>query len=141
MQRVSFILIAALALLLAACGQAEPTPTPVTVGFTFGNEFVFEPAALTVEVGAPVTLNLDNSASGLEHSFVLVAQGTDLTQPETTVETQALGGINSGKVAPGETATYSFAAPAPGVYQYVCTVAGHITGGMVGTLTVTPLGN
>jgi len=39
-------------------------------------------------------------------------------------------------LGPGETATVTFTAPAPGVYDYICTFPGHALAGMRGTLTV-----
>jgi uncharacterized cupredoxin-like copper-binding protein len=40
-------------------------------------------------------------------------------------------------VAPGETSSGTFTAPAePGTYVVACLVAGHVAGGMLGTLTV-----
>jgi uncharacterized cupredoxin-like copper-binding protein len=141
MRRITFLSVLALTgLLLAACGgAAAPTPTPKTVDFNFSNNLVFEPKTFSAETGAQVTLNLNNANAGLEHSFVLVPAGTDLTQSDDAINAQAIGGVNSGKVAPGATQTYTFVAPNPGTYTYVCTVPGHAAAGMVGELTVTAL--
>ena len=84
--------------------------------------------------GAPVTV-LFNNTGALEHNWELVAGDAD---PLTVTPEDTINGATSGVIAGGTTATFSFTAPAPGTYQYVCTVPGHAAGGMVGTFTVTP---
>ena len=131
-----------LALVLAACGGSESEtvadagPEPVTVNFEFTNEFMFMPDTISAESGAEVTINMDNTGSALEHSFMVVPADLDLTLSDAEIEAQAINGINSGAVTPGESTTYTFTAPAAGEYKFVCTVPGHIAGGMVGDFTV-----
>jgi uncharacterized cupredoxin-like copper-binding protein len=143
MKKLLIILsVSLLALVLAACGgsESEPVadagPEPVTVDFQFTNEFMFMPDTISAESGAEVTINMDNTESALEHSFMVVPADTDLTMSDAEIEAVAVNGINSGAVAPGETTTYTFTAPDAGEYKFVCAVPGHIAGGMVGDLTV-----
>lgn len=120
-----------LVLLLAACGPGGPQP--VSLNFTGTDSFEFNPRTATAQTGSEVTVTLDNTGI-LEHSWTLVGQGVD---PLTATEADVLGSAGSGVVPGGGNSTFTFTAPAPGAYIYVCTVPGHAAGGMVGTLTVT----
>src|SRR5512132_2469946 len=67
-QRKSSILAVVFIWLLSACGQSQSaasSPLMATVG---AKEFAFTPAALTVTVGQPVTINFQNSGS-VEHDW------------------------------------------------------------------------
>jgi plastocyanin len=127
-------LIGVVALLLAACGGGEPeAPPPVSITVEAADTFQFSPPTLSVTAGGEVNLTLKNTG-GLDHNFVLVGQNAD---PLTVTEADALGGVNAGTVGAGGEKSFTFTAPTAGTYQYVCTVAGHAAGGMVGTLTTT----
>ncbi|MCW5847649.1 MAG: hypothetical protein KIS95_10490 [Anaerolineae bacterium] len=126
-------------LLLAACGGGgggEATaPEPVSLAFAGLDEFRYDPETASVAAGAPVTVTFNNEGA-LEHDWMLVAEGTDLSA--LTAEDALLPEAHSGVIAAGESNTFSFTAPAAGTYQIVCTVPGHAPAGMVGTFTVTP---
>lgn len=128
-----------LMLVLAACGGSEPeAPSAVAFDYAMTTEFVFDPANITVQTGTPVSINLDNTASTLSHSWVLVKKGAvpdDATLEE--IESQAIARANSGEVAAGDTFSINFPAPEPGAYEFVCSVAGHLAGGMKGNFVVT----
>lgn len=127
-RRIIIALLAALCLMLAACG---PSTAELSAGMT---DFEFTPASWMVPGGAEVTLTLSNNGT-VDHNWVLMAQGYTAEAPfderdqenvyfETTVE-------------PGQTETVTFTAPeSPGPYQVVCSIAGHLEAGMEGTLTV-----
>lgn len=68
MRKIGWItLLAAIALVLAACGsQAPPEPLELTIDMT---EYAFEPADLEFQVGQEVTLHLTNSGA-LEHEIM-----------------------------------------------------------------------
>lgn len=120
---------------LTACGgetEAAPEPEGVTLSISGYDTFAYDPDAVSVPTGSEVTLNFKNEG-GLDHNFVLVSNSAD---PLTVTEANAIGGINAGTVSGGGETTLTFTAPPPGSYQYVCTIAGHAAGGMVGTLTV-----
>ena len=135
------LLLPLTALVLAACGgggeaaSESDSSGPVLVRETVLAEdsFVFDPDAMTVPTGANVTISLENEGT-LEHSWVLVDGDLD---PLEVTDADAINGASSGNVAGGDSARFSFEAQAPGDYQYVCTIAGHAEGGMVGTFTVT----
>ncbi len=128
--------VSAFLFLLAACGgTAEPAgPEPVSLAFTGGDEFRYDPDSATVASGADVTVTYEN-VGALEHNWLLISDRVDAT---TATETDAIGGATSGVIPGGTSATFNFVAPPAGDYQYVCTVPGHAAAGMVGTLTVTP---
>ena len=124
----------AIAWSLAACGGSEPSaPPPVSLTVEGLDTFQYDPATLSVPAGTEVMLTFKNSG-GLDHNFILVSESTDVL---SVTEADALGGINAGTVAGGNETTFTFTAPAAGTYKYVCTIAGHAVGGMVGTLTTT----
>lgn len=133
------ILTMLLALLVAACGGGEPEgPQTQVITYSFSGEFVFDPATLTAKSGDNMRITLDNSNSSLEHSWILVPSGIDVAASPEEIEAQAVSAdTNSGIIAVGDSKTINFTAPDPGAYEFVCTVAGHLAGGMVGKLTVT----
>ncbi|RMG97333.1 MAG: hypothetical protein D6706_08790 [Chloroflexi bacterium] len=129
------VLVTAVALVACGGGASEPSgPEPVSFTVKGFDEFKFDPADLTVQSGAEVTLTFENEGA-LEHSWVLVSGDAD---PITVTDADAIAGISSGKVAGGESTTFTFTAPEAGTYTIVCTVPGHAAGGMVGKLTVNP---
>ena len=135
--------VSAIALLmmafLAACGGGEPeTPDPIEVIFDLTTEFIFEPALVTAKTETPITLRLNNANSAVSHSWVLVPGDIDTSATTAEIEEMALSDrLNSGEIAAGENTSLNFTAPAPGRYKYVCLIAGHLEGGMVGDLVVT----
>ncbi len=133
----ALLLALLLVLFLAACGgdeggNGDTGPEDATLSFSGNDSFEFDPASASAPAGANVTVNFDN-VGALEHSWVLMTSDID---PLTATEADALNNASSGVVPPGESTSFSFTAPDPGTYQYVCTVPGHAAGGMVGTLTV-----
>lgn len=120
---------------MVACGGTEETaaPEPVNISVRGTDAFIFDPADITVQSGQDVVLTFEN-AGALEHSWVLVPTRVEAVE---ATEEDAIRGISTGLVDGGESNTITFAAPAAGTYQIVCTVAGHAAGGMVGELTVT----
>jgi uncharacterized cupredoxin-like copper-binding protein len=138
MLRKIVVLLAVLAVcgLLAACGGGggDAAPEPVTLSFSGLDEFRYDPESASAPTGAQVTVNFSN-AGALEHDWMLVAEGTDVNT--VTAENALMPEAHSGVLPPGESNSFTFTAPAPGTYQYICTVAGHAPAGMVGTFTVT----
>jgi len=92
---------------------ATPAPSSVTVTLT---EFAISPADVVVAPGGRIILI---NAGAAEHNFVV--EGTDIASP---------------MLAPGARTELSIGDLAPGLYGTLCTVPGHDTGGMRGTLTV-----
>jgi uncharacterized cupredoxin-like copper-binding protein len=120
-------------------GGAAPAGAASTVETKTLDTFQFEPKAWTVSAGGDVTVELDNSTSTLEHSWVLMTKDSTLADAQALLNTatdksQILFEMN---VAPGQTASDSFTAPAEaGEYIVACHIPGHAAGGMIGTLTV-----
>ena len=130
MRKIQLILgLALLALLLAACGGQEQ----FALQFDGNDMFQFSPATAVVSTGAAVTVTFNNTGV-LEHNWTLIPNDVD---PLQATDSDGLAGAVSGPVASGGSAVFTFTAPAPGEYKFVCTVPGHAVGGMVGTLTVT----
>lgn len=124
------IVLAAMALLLAACGGGGSKS--VALSFEGDDTFHYTPASATVSAGDEVEVTLNN-AGALEHSWELVPDDVDLA---TVTDADAINNASVGTVAPGESGTVTFTAPAAGTYKFVCTVPGHAAAGMVGTFTV-----
>lgn len=126
MKRRSVYWLAVLALLavpvLAACGGggggggSSAAADAVKVEMT---EFAFSPDTLTAKVGEPLKLNLVNEGS-VVHDFVIEATGT-----------------SSGELAAGESKVVEVTFQEAGEYDFICSVPGHATSGMVGKITVT----
>ena len=93
-----------------------PPPGPLSVTST---EFAFSPSSLSAAAGT-VTVTVTN-AGQLAHTFTI-------------------DGLVNVEVAPGETRTVSFNAPA-GSYRFYCAVSGHDGAGMAGTLVVSAPGS
>lgn len=121
-----------LAMLVAACGgDAAPTdPSPeVTV---FMRDYSYSPAEVAVAEGAEITLEVRN-AGDVVHSWVLLDEGVRVESLSEYDESMALVHLEAEE---GEVATAVFDAPAPGTYQVICTITGHLSSGMEGTLVV-----
>lgn len=119
----------ALSLALAACG---PKKASISASMT---EFMYEPESWTVPAGAEVTLTLTNNGS-VEHEWLLLDAGVTIVPPfDEEAVTDSI--LVDQDVDAGASATVVFTAPTtPGNYEVVCGVAGHIEGGMTGTLIV-----
>jgi len=152
------ILIAAVALLMAAC---RPTSAAVTVGgtdsagqadevaggekvavgsvggtaLTVGaDEFVFRPDTWRVPAGQDVTVTIDNHGA-IEHNWVILTAGTDISKAAEFSDDMVL--FDFGSIAAGVLATRTFNVPG-GTYQVICDIPGHLDGGMHGMLIVEP---
>jgi uncharacterized cupredoxin-like copper-binding protein len=154
-------LVAAAAVLLAACGHAGPAgpappagppprqaarPVPATgvVEVAMNDRFRFVPAAIVVAAGETVTFAVTNRGR-LEHEFVLgdraeQAAHEQSMQAPTGAHDHGIGhasrGSGSVDVPPGQTKLLSWTFRRPGVVIYGCHVTGHYGRGMRGTVTV-----
>jgi uncharacterized cupredoxin-like copper-binding protein len=128
--RPRLVLVTALALSTAACtGSAEPNPpatgegehaAAVSIEVTL-SDFAITPSHLEGPAGAPLTFAVRNDGAAA-HTFGVVAGGQ-------TRETAS--------IAPGAQATLEVPALEAGAYDVLCTVPGHDSLGMTGTLTLT----
>lgn len=131
---VRLLLFVLVALTIVACGRGgEEGPAAQSFTVTGDDAFVYSPNSLSAPTGSEVTVTFQN-IGGLDHNWILVSDDVDVL---TVTEADALAGANTGMVTGGSEKTFTFFAPEPGTYKFVCTVAGHAAGGMVGTFTVT----
>ena len=117
----------------SACGsQQEPTSTAppedpdVTVALT---AYRFGPADLTFPAGDTVTVEVRNFDS-IGHDWALL---TTTVEGEAEFRHDMIAERIEVRASAVERLT--FQVPEPGVYQIVCTIGGHISQGMIGTLT------
>jgi uncharacterized cupredoxin-like copper-binding protein len=133
-KQLGTLILAAGVALTTACGAtvatggpgasvAIPAPVPTAgvqqVTLTVGSAMTFAPSSLVVGAGQPVELSLRNGG-GIPHDFTL-AEGA--SHP---VKIEAQG---------GQTARGTFTIDTPGTYAFACSVPGHATAGMRGTIT------
>ena len=90
------------------------------VTFNVGNSMNFEPKNIALKAGQPVKVTLHNSGF-IEHDFTL-------SSGAATPVTIATNG--------GQTADATFSIDRPGTYTFICSVSGHESAGMRGTLAV-----
>jgi iron uptake system component EfeO len=115
-------LVTVLGIGLAACSGsgAGPASSPASVVDISAFEYAFDPSTVEVHEG-PVTFEVTNTGT-VEHEFeILNADGGVVDEVEGLV--------------PGLTRDLTVDLQ-PGIYTYVCRIAGHEQAGMTGTLTV-----
>ena len=124
-----------------ASGGSTETETqlaagPVVIAISaVGNDLAFDTKSLSVKSGDEVTVNFGNPSTANSHNFVIVQDGT---KDDVARDGLAAGAdnewikpdddriiANTVLIGPGGTGDVTFAAPAPGAYQFVCTFPGH----------------
>ncbi len=135
------------ALTLVTCGGGASTGGTLNVG-TLGEQLAFNPATLPTVANAPTTVTFKNNSTSQQHNWVLVRGGDDLASQVDEAGLAAGPGkgyipddtskiiAHTNLLNAGQSGSVSFTAPAAGTYTYLCTVPGHYTAGMKGTLTV-----
>lgn len=127
---ISAAMLIAVLVLTACSSGGSSSGTSLTVTTT---EFAFNPANVSVPTGASVNLTLKNAGT-VEHTWVVLKQGVNVT---TATGLDPASIYFSSKVEPGQSASFTFTAPATaGDYEIICDLPGHLEGGMKGTLTV-----
>jgi uncharacterized cupredoxin-like copper-binding protein len=131
------LLMVVLAVALAACsGGGASTEIEADL-----KEFAFDPQSWEIPAGEQITITLTNSGT-IAHEWVLLKPGVTIASeadlPETEEELLSDFVYWEEEVEPGDTATFTFTAPAEGTYQIICAIEGHFGGGMEGSLTVVP---
>ena len=135
------LLLMIFSLLLVSC--AAPTAQKAEITLT-AKEFAFEPSAITVKAGQPVTLIIKNKGT-MEHDFVIEKIGVkDVATPADGGMNMDMGHDMTGMnydlhvaTMSGKTSTVTFTPLNAGTYEFFCTVKGHKEAGMTGTLVVT----
>ena len=120
-----FVLALILTLTLAACGSAASrSTTPKTVTLTL-NEFQFQPAEITTNVGQPIKLVLKNNGTVL-HDFVSTDAMVEVMEEHGAEHDMAGMQTNMhAAIEAGQQSTLEFKATQPGTYTFYCTIAGH----------------
>lgn len=147
MHPIRFPLLAAAALLVAACAggpsptlepsAAAPTAAAVTrINVTLTDRLTIEPSSMRVPSGVPVTFVVTN-AGVIDHEFFV---GDEVAQAEHERE-MAGGGMTHDEemgigLDPGETKELTITFADTGVLIAGCHVAGHYRAGMKATITV-----
>lgn len=127
------IAIAVFGIAASACGSSAPaTEIDVTL-----DEFKMSPTSWTVAAGEQITINITNDGT-VDHEWVILKNGVTIASeadlPETEEELLADFVYWEEEVESGDTATFTFTAPAAGTYQIVCAIEDHFNGGMEGEL-------
>lgn len=152
------------ALVLAGCGQKDPTPAsgspadapapaagPRVVEITANDQMKFSLATIEAKAGEQIKVVLTNAGTQpkevMGHNWVLLKAGSDATAfataatvaKETDYVPPALKDqviANIGTLGPRKSGEVTFTAPAAGEYPFLCTFPGHYLVGMKGTLIV-----
>lgn len=132
--KFSGILIVGL-LVLSGCG-GDDASTDISVELS---DFEFTPDDWTVPAGEEITIDITNDGS-VDHEWVILQDGVTIASeedlPETEEELLSDFVYWEEEVGAGETATFTFTAPAAGTYQIICAIETHFDAGMEGELTV-----
>jgi uncharacterized cupredoxin-like copper-binding protein len=131
-----FVLALILTFTLAACSSAASRSiTPETVTLTL-NEFQFQPAEITANVGQPIKLVLKNNGTVL-HDFVSTDAMVEVMEEHGAEHDMAGMQTNMhAAIEAGQQSKLEFKAIQPGTYTFYCTIAGHREAGMEGKLIV-----
>jgi uncharacterized cupredoxin-like copper-binding protein len=115
---------------MAGCGGAAPVRVQITIHYSH-----FDPAALSVPHGVPITFVLVNT-DPIDHEWIV---GDDALHQRHRTGTEPYHNARPTEVTipalSTKATTVTFATP--GTLKYICHLPGHEAFGMVGTLTVT----
>jgi azurin len=143
--------LAVLFLAMLALPPALRADADKKVQIQANDQMKFDVTSIDAAPGQKVTVTLTNVGKlpkvAMAHNFVLLKAGTDVSafaaaamiHQETGYVPPEMADkviIATKMLGPGETDTVTFIAPAPGVYDYICTFPGHALSGMRGTLNV-----
>ena len=125
----SVIVLAAAAAALAGSGPRPSTSIEIVIHYSR-----FEPSAITVPVGVPVTITLRND-DPIDHEWIV---GDDAVQAVHRVGTELLHPARPTEVVvpAGETRVTTVTFEQTGGLAYICHLPGHEAYGMVGTATI-----
>ncbi len=117
----------------AVARSTDPIIIPITIHFSH-----YDPAAVTVPVGRPVTFVITNT-DPIDHEWIV---GDAALHERHRTGTESFHNARPTEITiPARTerrTTVTF--EAPGALQYICHLPGHEAYGMVGTVTITPAG-
>ena len=129
-----WLVFVALAVALSACSDSVPTsteaPAPSADVVVSATEWRFVPSRMTAEAGSTIVVELRNEGT-------IIHDWTVLREPVVTESDYREGIRVAGVTAePGALERVMFEIPAVGEYQIICTIPGHFSSGMSGTLLV-----
>jgi len=123
-------LLLLLVAVVAGCGAAAPVRVEITIHYSH-----FDPSALTVPHGVPITFVLVNT-DPIDHEWIV---GDEALHQRHRTGTEPFHNARPTEVTilalTTKTTTVTFATS--GTLKYICHLPGHAAFGMVGTLTVT----
>lgn len=130
---INTVLAFALTLILTACGGgAAANKTTLVITAT---ESGYDSPTYTVPAGAQVDFTFKNTGN-LEHNFDIIKLGEHVASPFTDADNEKIfWKLDSVGAQQSKTATFT-APTAPGEYDIICSVPGHIEMGMHATLVV-----
>jgi uncharacterized cupredoxin-like copper-binding protein len=127
---VSLVVVAALTAVMVGCGGASPTRVQIVIHYSH-----YDPAAITVPHGVPITFVLVNT-DPIDHEWIV---GDAALHQRHRAGTEPVHNARPTEISiPAMTTretTVTFAEP--GTLQYICHLPRHEEYGMVGTLTIT----
>lgn len=143
----------ALVLVLAACSGGGATPSPSaaasspsaaspsagaqTIEVKLTDALRMEPAEMTVKAGQPVTFRITNTGA-IDHELYLGDEAVQAEQEEIMQSGEMAHDTPEGiSLKPGETKELTYTFDEAGQTLAGCHFAGHYTGGMKATITVT----
>ena len=127
--RSAVVVLLLLAGLAAGCGPRTATRIEIRIHYSH-----FDPSAVSVPLGVPVTFVLVNE-DPIDHEWLL---GDAAFHERHRHGTEAVHGArpNEISISPLSTVETTLTFPAAGTQQYICHLPGHEAYGMVGTLTI-----
>jgi uncharacterized cupredoxin-like copper-binding protein len=115
-------------------GVVARSNDPIVVAITIHYSH-YEPAAVTVPVGRPITFVITNN-DPIDHEWIV---GDAATHERHRTGTEPVHGVRPTEISIAamsqKRTTVTFASPGP--LQFICHLPGHEAYGMVGTVTVT----
>jgi plastocyanin len=131
LRRFPWPVAAALLLAVAAATGCAPSAQTVTIAIHYS---AFDPPALTVPAGVPVTFVLVN-ADPIDHEWLIGDDGFHEAHRSGTHASH--GSVPTEVTVPAlETVRTTITFEEPGTLAYICHLPQHESYGMVGTLTV-----
>ena len=128
---VALLMIGGAAAVALAARPGTPPQTSITIEIHYSH---FNPSAITVPVGVPVTITLVND-DPIDHEWII---GDDAVQQKHRTGTELLHPVRpTEQVIPAlstRVTTITFDQPAQ--WKYICHLPGHEAYGMVGVATI-----
>lgn len=135
----AFGVLAALAALVAAgCGGGSGDSgagggTPSGLIDVELQDFAFEANSWTVQAGSVFEVHLENTGFN-QHSWAIIRQGHEISDESEFDEGDVL--FRTEILERTKTEVHEITVEEAGTYQVICTIRGHFSAGMEGTLTV-----